>query len=283
MSNLDEILNKLPYFDGGFRRRMTAGAIVTITIVIMINSGNSLEHSFKSLSDLISSPAAALLFFLLVHAVGRLVEVLAELFVARLTGNTAWAVKVPEWTFMDRSKVLKFILRVLFLPVTVILIYYGWCRAMSGQSIYRWEKLEDELNTETQTQFNSYPEAVKDGLREPFGTYGKSPWTYFADLGGTVSARALARTLENRDKDLLTIVTSLLIATVFLLVWYRDASIFDLSTSTINILVLTLVMPLFIYLLLYSYFILVRQSILNILECNSFRPMNVSTAETSDE
>ena len=284
MSKFDKVLNKIPYFDGGFRRRITAGFIVTIAIAAIIQDGNNLGGIFKSLLtegvDFLSSPIVVLLFFFLLFGIGGLVEVLAELFLGRLAGNTAWAFTVPEWKFMNRSKIIKPILIIFFLPVN---IFWGWLRALQGQSIYKWKRLESELKTETQKQFESYPESVKDGIKDPFGVNGNLPWIYFADNGSTVSARALARKLENRNKDFLTIVTSFLIATVCVLVRFGDTPIFDLSLESIAFLFgLFYIMPFLISLLLYSYVILVRQSILSILEYNSFRPTIFSIAQKKD-
>ena len=280
---------------------MTAGTIVTIAIgcaiyiagsdksYTVLELGGALGQGFKLLAEALSSPAAAVLFFLLVNAVGGLIEVLAELFVARFTSNIAWAVTEPIWSVRYRNVILttieKMVKKLFFRSLAPVRIYYGLVMAVKGQSIYRWEELKKELKDETQLEFDRYPGVVIDGLMEPFGKYSSVPWTYFADHGRTSGVRALARTLESRNRDMLTIVTSLLIATTlfatcFLTIfaddimnWLRYIPIFNGEAAIVAIILilwLVMVIPLVMFVLLYGYFILVRQSIVTILECNRF-------------
>ena len=308
MLRFSEIVNKIPYIDGGFRRRMTAGTIVTLTIgySVFITGADNLDGAsqygyafgtgFKQLADVLSSPAAAVLFFLLVNAVGGLVEVVAELFVAKFTSNIAWAVTEPRWNTRNKNKLIKWIVqyakRISFSLAVPFRIYYGLAMALRGRSIYRWEDLRRELRTSTRADFKKYPGVVIDGLMEPFGKYGSVSWKYFADYGNTNSTKALARTLESRNRDILTIVSSLLTPTTLALVIFVEVIMRQLShlpavnsnpTFVYTLLLGALLLPLAMVVLLYSYFKLVRQSILTILECNSFRTEFSSTNKANDE
>ena len=81
---LAAISEKLPDANGGFRRRLTAGTIVgLILLVCLYPSTQSDPLSFKMLEDVLTKltdyPFIAVLLSILVFAIGRLVEIYSEL------------------------------------------------------------------------------------------------------------------------------------------------------------------------------------------------------------
>ena len=272
MSNLEKIIDMVPYSNGGFRRRMTAGTIVNLSIgIALILSGHTFGIKIEDLKSVLSSPMVAIVFFLLVYAVGGLVEVLADLFITRLTGNTAWAIISPKYMFQNKHKLIRPILRMFaYYPGIAFLLYIEWGKAFAGKSSYEWKELEKELKPKARDHLEQLPDIVKDGIKDPFGKYEDLPWRYFSSHGANDDVKALARKLENRNKDVLVIVTSLMIAAI-INVSFQDLTnnekviIGNEALAIILIQVLMLVPIVF----LGSYFLLLKQSILTIIEYNT--------------
>lgn len=286
MSSLDKIIEKVPYSDGGFRRRMTAGVIVNISIgLAWFVSGNSLDVKIDDLKSILSSPLIATVILLLVYAVGGLVEVVAELFITRLTGNTAWAVISPMSMFEKRHKLIKLILRGLaYYPGIIFILYKEWGEAFIGRSNFKWKDLDKHLKPNTRDHLKSLPEIVKEGVKEPFGKYSDLPWRYFSNHGVNDDIKQLARKLENRNKDVLVIVTSLLLSALILISAQElDRSLLpsevDKTSSVMNSVVVIQFLMLVLVVLLGSYFLLLRQSILTIIEYSALSESKAVSVE----
>ena len=88
LSNLDKVIEKIPYFNGGFRRRMTAGTIVIGALLWLLPSLRNLVTSsdFGEAVELLFSPAVLAIILVIVHAAGGIIGVFASLFVSRMAG-----------------------------------------------------------------------------------------------------------------------------------------------------------------------------------------------------
>jgi ABC-type multidrug transport system fused ATPase/permease subunit len=254
---------------------MTAGAIVNMGIgIAWVLGGNDIQLTLGDLKDVVTSPLVAVVTLLLVYAVGGLVEVLADLFVTRLTGNTVWAFISPMYMFQERQTFLRLILRALtYYPGIFVLLYFEWVKAFIGRSSYRWRNLDQQLKSGTRDHLKTYPEIIKDGLKDPFGKHGDLPWLYFAYHGTNDDVKVLARKLENRKQDVLVIVTSFLISAAIVLSVYDPAGDTEKGGHLFALQLLMLVPVVF----LGSYFLLLKQSILTILEYNAFTFETTST------
>jgi len=74
---IDKIIEKIPYFEGAFRRKVTSGAILLIVIYIMdiFDWADLGENNEPNLSFIF-------VMFLLVYATGNLIELISDVFVS---------------------------------------------------------------------------------------------------------------------------------------------------------------------------------------------------------
>ena len=246
---------------------------------------------------MLSSPMVAIVFFLVVYAAGGLVEVFADLFIRRLTGNTAWAINAPKYMFQKTNKFFRPILKALaYYPGIGFILYAEWAKAFIGKSSYKWIDLDKQLRPRAREHLKSLPDIVREGIKDPFGGYGDLPWRYFSSHGVDHDVRALARKLENRNKDVLVVVTALLIAAnvVFLTqapeffangrdgaqnsatviqepqhaVTGEEANKKEVKAVKKGFVVIQMLMLILVF-FLGSYFLLTRQSLLTIIEYDS--------------
>ena len=289
-SGFERIIEKIPYLDGGFRRRMTAGAIVVISVIFIFGSDIGLTDL---LGKVITSPTFGILALLIIYAVGGLVEVLADLFVAHLIVNLAWLFIASEDKYEKYPKWLRFPLRFLASYSGMIFLFVpGFIRGLYGEPRYVWRNLEEKLHPTAKEYFGTLPDAVRDGLKEPFGNHSDLSWEYFCSNGSKEEIDTI-RKFKARNKDTLVIITSItilmiimipiIIAPVFSFIsgFISNASSIlpDLVVSIfraladsrfLNILLfLLLVVPLLILfslVFLIAYVLMVKQSIISVLE-----------------
>lgn len=266
MAALEKIVERIPYSDGGFRRRMTAGAIVVLGAAFSQSLKiQALSISFKDASELINSTFVGIILLLLVYAIGGLVEVLAELFVSRLTGNTAWAIIAPKNMYKKYPSFIRKIFQAFtYYPGIIFLLYAAWGRAIIGKSSYRWHDLEKTLQPNTRAHYKLYPDIIKKGLEDPFGVYGELAWRYFSNHG-THEEMSFARKLENRNKDILVIVTSLMIVMTIFIPSFQRLLITPGAEQEVLFIFMQFMMVVPVV-FLSSYFLLLKQSILSVIE-----------------
>lgn len=275
MTMIEKIVERIPYSDGGFRRRMTAGAVILLGSAMALRGNiQSAPLSFEDAKQILSSPIVGIILLLLVYAIGGLVEVIAELFITRLTGNTAWAFIAPTQMYKKFPVFVRRIFQAFtYYPGMIFLLYAEWGKALIGKSSYRWHDLEKSLQPKTRNHFKSYPDIVKKGLEDPFGKYGELAWRYFSNHG-TDEEKSLARKLENRNKDTLVIVTSLMIATAIIIL----SSVIMSGKALLIFIQFMMVVPVFF---LGSYFLLLRQSILTVIEYRFIGELNDDVEEAT--
>lgn len=288
MTMIEKIVERIPYSDGGFRRRMTAGAVILLgsAMALYLNI-QSVPLSFEDAKQILSSPIVGIILLLLVYAIGGLVEVIAELFITRLTGNTARAFILPIQMYKNFPVFFRRIFQVFtYYPGMIFLLYAEWGKALIGKSSYRWHDLEKSLQPKTRKHFKLYPDIVKKGLEDPFGKYGELSWRYFCN-NGTDEEKSLARKLENRNKDTLVIVTSLMIATAIMILSSPELVIMSGSTQDPGepqgraLFIFMQFMMIIPVVFLGSYFLLLRQSILTVIEYRFIGELNDDVEEAT--
>ena len=181
---LDKVIEKIPYFDGGFRRRITSGAIL-VSLIYLFSQDFKNPELLKLASGNIS---VLIVIFLIIYAVGSLIELVSDVFV---------------------SRIIEVFTRIKVLP------------GHNGKSI----NLEKLLGEQGLSYFHNLPPAVKYGLEYPFGKYRESAWSYFC-TSGTSSEIDLARKLRARNQDVLVIVTSITISIFIISFPYFQESVF---------------------------------------------------------
>src|SRR5262249_15237860 len=143
---------------------------------------------------------------------------------------------------------LRWLLRlIVFLPAGAVLAYYYYLpRALLGFSDVRWLDPPTILSPRAHQYFESLPESVRKGLQQPFGIHQELAWKFLQ--GATTTGTQWLRSLENRNRDVLTVLTALILGGS--LVAYRSsATLLTLQTLQFGWAVL-----------FYAYFLTVRTS-----------------------
>lgn len=193
-----------------FRRRVMGGVVVLGALAFPWHQD---ILKLATNSALLGSTTFALLATATVYLAGALVELVAEVFVARLAGNYLWAFVVPFAWFPGRRRSVRYLLRaVCFLPAGVFLAYYYVARGIFGQSDFRWLDRSAVLSVSAEQYFHSLPESVIMGLQHPFGDHRELAWRFLESRAGAGSE--WLRSLENRNRDVLTLLTAFLFAIV---------------------------------------------------------------------
>ena len=169
-----------------------------------------------------------------------------------------------------------------------------------GQSLYRWKALGRQLTDESAGAIELYPPILRESLQDPFGKKRSFFWIYFGNLGASDDVKMLSRRLENRNQDLLNIVSSLIfviflrfivsmfenfnVGFVAVLLGHpwnmiRDTVIEMTVQSTTIELFLVLTIPI----LLYGYIMLIRQSILTVVELDVIERIRVTPSDDNPE
>lgn len=262
MSSIEKIIDRIPYSDGGFRRRLSAGVIVVMGAVFFISINRNV--STEPLEKLITNPTVAIILVVLTYALGGLVEAIAELFVTRLTGNLAWAWSQPRRIANRVHRFLQpFVLIFSFYPGIFFILMAEFGKAMAGKSSFSWDDLDENFHKDSRTFFAELPEVVRIGLQKPFGEFSDLAWHYLVKLGDQSTA-ALLRRLEARNKDVLVIVTALSIFLVLAPFFVLPSLTTSLGAS--NFLVLLQIAVMLPVVLLTTYYLLVKQSIITAIE-----------------
>ena len=291
---LDKVLDRIPIASGGFRRRMTAGITVSVTMSVAISVSGDID-----LTELIGLIDREILFgpgvfvvLILVHSIGGIIEVFSELFVARIAGNIAWSFESSK-TRASRVARASWVTRVLR-PILVWVI--GWprrvgkgiCLAMFGKSLYVWENRGAQLSDLGCKKVKEYPQSVQDSLDHPFGRRRSLIWTYFKDCRNSDVTMRAARRLDVRNHDLLCIITSLMLSGVILVLPYLlnlleskyPGLLFWIFFGFMLLLVLGIFMV-SLSILLYGYIMLLRQSIVMIIEVDAIQSANPELTRNS--
>ena len=188
MSAIDQILDRLPYSDGAWRRRFISGLI--FFSVVFLYGG---IFDAKALKELVIANLSTQLLFvaaLLVFAIGSILDATTEGFIIRGVSLSRKVIgiivdQVPErrgW----RHK-LWFALTVLWTcllwPVAILL---GTIASSIGYNkLYRIGLIQREdgiLTTEAKQFFKKLPTSVREGLDEPFGDKFDVGWRWLLDM-----------------------------------------------------------------------------------------------------
>ncbi|WP_018014897.1 hypothetical protein [Teredinibacter turnerae] len=252
---VDKILERVPYSDGGFRRRMTAGAIFSASLCAVLYEFDKIDIGFAA--DITNNYTILIICFLIIYAVGGLIELISDISVSRFIA-------------VITSR------RLGFLP-------------MKKKSF----DLSVALSENAYKYFCTLPSPIKEGLEFPFGKYNNTVWNFFSSRGSSDEVN-LSRKLCSRNYDVLVIVTAITFSIFALsLPWLYDTLIgradkFNQAQSQqqyvevaveITLMVIGVLVSLFPLIFLTAYVASTKQALLSLIE---YRALNYSLAPAVD-
>jgi hypothetical protein len=203
-----------------FRRRFTAGLIVIAAFSYPWNDDAGVSVSAETV-NVLTSPVFAGILFAATYIVDALVEITGETFLARIAGNYLWAFMVSLTWFSHVKLPFRYVLRsIFFLPGGVALSYFYLVRAFFGVSDFRLLQSPRIFTARAQRYFCTLPEFVRAGLQAPFGDNYEVAWRLLENDAGPTGV-AWLRSLQERTRDVLAIVTALFFSNVIVGYVYR--------------------------------------------------------------
>ena len=216
-SKLDALLERIPALDGGGRRRLTAG---TITLLAVLAAFSNVWPTIKELAAPKETPLSLLLAVgaLLIYATGVLVELIGEIFLARAVANAVWSY-VEAANYSQRW-------RRLLRPIGWMYItLWGSIRALSyfSQGLFgrsRWRmRFRRRLSANAGRAYDQIPYPVRLALKHSLGAKAEFGRMALIELLTSPRKRKWAKTLMERPKDVLALVSALVVSLLILLVW----------------------------------------------------------------
>lgn len=275
MAAAEKLLEKVPYFEGGFRRRLAAGGLIVLptTVGLAIQRHAELKVLGLSGAEVVTSPSVLVTLVLMIYVCGTVSEVFGEIFVARIAGNVAWAASYPfrRVPLEQRlaNKLLSYVkIGLLFNFVVPWLIYLEFIKGVFGVSSYSWKDLPSRLSEPASATFHLMPTIVRTAVAAPFGLHGEIAWRYLS-ASGDADQRSWIRSLESRNKEVLVTLTALIVSLSFLasLFWPRNSpETADSVGQYLGIYAVFQVAAFFLLALFAAYFLTVQKSIISAIE-----------------
>lgn len=215
----DRLLDCLPFLDGSGRRRFVAGGIILIGIAGF--NWNSIREGLGSLElkDLFTSPIIASGALLLVYAIGSITDLFGELFLVRAASGIFWGLDVAtRFTTSSEGKLISALKVGVACFAVVPLAIWGLLLGLTGRTKYTIP-LSGRLSREAQSVYESLPEKVAEGLREPVGDNSEVALKFITDRFHSEADKKWARRLVARAKDVATTTTALLVVLAYALVF----------------------------------------------------------------
>jgi hypothetical protein len=204
---LDALLDRIPIVDGGGRRRLTAGTVVVLTVVLVFPEvrdaiRNSVATEDVSISLVLAGGA------LLIYATGVIVELVGEVFLARAIANAAWS--YVEAAHRARK------LRPWQRPIGWLFVaVWGTFRAVGyfvlglfGASRWRMQPLR-RLSGTARGTFEMQPFSVRNSIEQALGHNAEFGRKALIDQLATTESRRWARRLMDRPRDVLALVSAI--------------------------------------------------------------------------
>jgi hypothetical protein len=209
-SNISAVFERIPILDGGGRRRLTAGTLVVLTAVLVIDSLRSGIATLITNKDLSLSLVLAGAG-LLIYATGVIVELVGEVFLARAVSNFVWSylhanAYAKTWRPLYRSIAWPY--------VSIWGTLRGACYfvlGLFGASRWRMRPMR-RLSANASQAFENQPPAVRESIQCALGNNAEFGRKALIDQLRTPESRRWARTLMDRPKDVLALVSAIIIS-----------------------------------------------------------------------
>lgn len=236
-SKLSNIFERLPYSDGGYRRRLIGGGILIAGIIITnYQSVASFLGQKINLLDVLLNPVAIATALLLLYSLGVIIETLGSLFFSRAIAGVLSAIAFSNeffpwfpcrWRWHPGERGLSFPSIIVLWPVRLVLAIWRFVRGAIGKDYYSMGII-DSLSQEAQIYFRKLPNKVQLGIDLPQGEYNELADKWILDCLPTISDRKWARTLLSRLKESLVITTSLSLLLIYLIM---EAGAYQVSSE----------------------------------------------------
>jgi hypothetical protein len=215
-SKLDAFLERIPILDGGGRRRLTAGTITLMTVGVVSNIWPHVKEAIAARDTSLSLFLAV--GALLIYATGVLVELIGEIFLARAVANAVWS-------YMEAANATRRF-RPLLRPLAwVHIAVWGSSRALVyflqglfGRSRWRM-RFRRELSAGGRRAYDKLPYAVRLALKHSLGAKAEFGRMALIELMATPRKRRWGMMMTERPKDVLALVSAIVISLLILLVW----------------------------------------------------------------
>lgn len=269
--DFSKISDRIPYLDGGFRRKVFAGVPVFAAIVIFFTSQSEALKATPIVIDK-DNITIALISMIIIFAIGSVVEIFAEYFVKRGVGNIIWCAQLPVKAVNLKTKsatsVLRFLIYFYSAPFMVIAALvmgvFGYCP-------YRLMPT-DIVSRKAVTSLNKLPPLIADSFKDPYGDHFDASWRNVAvQLSATNRQIVFAKFAS--CSDLVTMITTILF--VFFIFFGgqfsggSDGAAIANSSIIVNVLFSGFGISAAMIALSYSYFFVLRGAIRNCLELYS--------------
>lgn len=221
MSAIDQILERLPYSDGAWRRRFISGVIFFSIVFLHGVIAYPQAQLGLEIKNLLQSTQLLLVAALLVFAIGSIIDAIVEGFIVRgvslsrkvigiiidwVPGRRAWRRRL-WFAFTALSTCLLW-------PVAILL---GAIASSVGYNkLYRIGLIQNDggfLTTEAKQFFESLPTSVREGLDEPFGDKFDVAWRSLTDMV-PLSQKHWVNRLGSRNSELISFISSVLVSMI---------------------------------------------------------------------
>jgi hypothetical protein len=274
MSDVDKMLDRLPFGEGTIRRSFIAGLIFVfvfaLAVLVPLPAPGTTQLAGVDFKDLIQSTQLLVVAVGFVFAVGAIIDAMADGFVIR---GVSTVFNLQNWLF-DRVARRPAWRYWTWVAVTILLTFLLWPAAIIVATVFcsagfHWlyrlplasdsAKLLSDRAAEIYRDDKRIPPDLRRGLEEPFGDKFEAAWQALINLVAK-SYRPWVSQLASRNRDLTSYLASILFALAI--------------ASALHLAVFGLILPgVIIYLLtclfawlFFGCFSLVRRTILSVIE-----------------
>jgi hypothetical protein len=211
-SKIGALSERIPIMDGSGRRRLTAGTLVVVTLLFLVPSirdqvTEAIAKKDVSVTLILATGA------LLIYATGVIVELIGEIFLARAVANAAWGYSRVNALVCTWGQPARTLGKILVIPI------WGTVRAAASLGLglggaNRW-RLEFRGLSPDARKFYDESEAITGAARHAIatalGATGEFGRKVLIDLQPDAESRTWARKLMERPKDMLALVSALIV------------------------------------------------------------------------
>jgi hypothetical protein len=208
-SELEKLLERVPYSDGSTRRRLVAGAILAIGIVCVQWSSLRAVLADVQTKDLLASPVLALGGVIAIYALGSIAEILGEFFLVRAASGFFWALGFPaRCVAQTQGSTRKIGAAVLGAAATPLILVGSLLLGLIGRTKYAMPIMK-QLTPTAQDLYGKLPAKVAAGLSHPVGDDAEMAFKHLVDLLPEGADRQWARRLLSKARDVAAVTTSI--------------------------------------------------------------------------
>jgi hypothetical protein len=167
---------------------------------------------------------------LLIFATGVLVELVGEVFLARAVANVVWSYaelsdQTAQWSHARRKMLAG--AYIAFLGTLRAPFYFAF--GLFGGSKWRM-RIEEKLSEDAKNSYSKLPKSVRTSIERSLGNNAEFGRRALIDRLGTAAAQRWARRLMDRPKDVLALISAIVIALLLVVFTTRAIRINELDS-----------------------------------------------------